>query len=62
MLTAILVQMGVVGLIVWSSCSYDGSDVIPTGKGVLGPVDWTKLAGFQKTILQAHLAFSIRHA
>jgi hypothetical protein len=46
----------------WSSSLCGGLDVILTGRGVLGPVDWTGLAGSPKTIHQARLAFWIRHA
>ena len=62
MQTAILDQTAVVSQNAWSFYLYDGSDVILTGRGAPRPVDWTGLAGFQKTIHRAHLGFSIQHA
>jgi hypothetical protein len=46
----------------WTFYLCDGLDVILTGRGVPGPVDWTGLGGFQKATHQARLAFSIQHA
>ena len=61
MQTAFLVQIAVVSLIMWSFSLYNGLDEILTGRGVLGPVDWTRLAGSQKMTPQVHLAFLIWH-
>jgi hypothetical protein len=50
--TAILVQIAVVSQNMWTFSSYDGSDVILTGREVPGHVNWTRLAGFQNKIIR----------